>query len=61
MKETNILYLLHVYMFMEYLYFQNNNKEEEILVTILPTKGVIRIKSWRLMKFIFKYVLCLKA
>lgn len=26
-------------------YFQNNNKEEEILVTILPTKGVIRIKS----------------
>lgn len=29
--------------FMEYAYFKNNNKEE-ILVTILPTKGVIRIK-----------------
>lgn len=37
--------------FIEYVYEKNN--KERILVTILPAKRLIKIKCWRLMKFIF--------
>lgn len=35
--------------------FMKKNNKEEILVTILPIKGIIGIKCWRLMKLIFEY------